>query len=63
VFDLTIKLHRALHCFFIIGWDIAITENGPVVIEGNPLGNILWPQILEGGKKKGFLNYGLYLKI
>jgi hypothetical protein len=55
--DLTIKLHNAYHCFFVIGWDIAITENGPAVIEGNPIGDLIWAQVLEGGKKKEFMSF------
>lgn len=33
--QLAISLHQAIPQLFTVGWDIAITENGPVVIEGN----------------------------
>jgi hypothetical protein len=32
---LAINAHKQLPMFSVIGWDIAITENGPVIIEGN----------------------------
>jgi len=48
--DLTIKLIHQLHHIFrndvrSVGWDIAITENGPSVIEGNAGGDIFIPQV------------------
>ena len=52
---LCILMHQAFHRFFIIGWDIAITDTGPVVIEGNPLNDLLWLQILYGPIKDKFL--------
>jgi hypothetical protein len=33
--DLAIKAHAFLYASCAIGWDIAITEEGPVIIEGN----------------------------
>jgi hypothetical protein len=54
--DLAIDMHKAFHCFFIIGWDIAITESGPVVIEGNPVSSLILEQIIMGGgTKKEFI--------
>ena len=35
-----------------VGWDIAITENGPVFIEGNGLWEISLVQAVHGGMKK-----------
>lgn len=35
VVDLTKKAHTLLYGFCAIGWDIAITETGPIIIEGN----------------------------
>lgn len=54
--NLCIDLHKTFGYFFIIGWDIAITETGPVIIEGNPLHDLLWLQILYGPIKEKFLN-------
>jgi hypothetical protein len=33
--DLAVSFHRALQPIFTVGWDIAITPNGPCVLEGN----------------------------
>ena len=33
--DLACRAHAALHHWAVIGWDIAIVDDGPVVIEGN----------------------------
>jgi hypothetical protein len=53
--ELARQMHKAFHCFFIIAWDIAITETGPVAIEGNPPADIIWIQAYRGGLKKEFL--------
>lgn len=37
-------MHQSFHCFFMIAWDIAITETGPLVIEANPIGDIIYVQ-------------------
>jgi len=55
--ELTKNMHRAFHCFFIIGWDIAITDSGPVAIEGNPLSSIGLEQLFMGGERRRFLRF------
>ena len=57
--ELARQMHKAFHCFFIVAWDIAITETGPVVIEANPPADIIWIQAYRGGLKKEFLRYAL----
>jgi hypothetical protein len=42
--ELTRKMHMTFHCFFMIAWDIAVTASGPVVIEANPIGDIIYIQ-------------------
>lgn len=49
---LAIKLHKFLYRCHSVGWDIAITENGPVFIEGNGWWEISMPQTIHGGLKK-----------
>lgn len=46
--------HRLLFGVHSIGWDIGITENGPVFIEGNDNWEISGPQIGNGGLKREF---------
>jgi len=47
----TIVLLKTLHKIFynlkFIGWDIAITDNGPMVIEGNSVGDVLFEQLIS----------------
>ena len=50
--DQTEKLHEKLSSIRIIGWDIAITEEGPVFIEGNDNPEISGLQTVNGGMKK-----------
>lgn len=45
------KLHNYLYRCHSIGWDVAITENGPVLIEGNSLWEISLVQAVHGGLK------------
>ena len=49
---LAIKLHKLLYRCHSVGWDIAITENGPVFIEGNGWWEISLIQAVHGGLKK-----------
>lgn len=52
--EMVTNMHNIYHCFFIIGWDIAITESGPVVIEGNPVGSLIFEQKIFGGLRNRF---------
>jgi len=47
-----IKAHKLFSKFTIIGWDIAITENGPIMIEGNRIPDLSLHQIHFPLKKK-----------
>ena len=47
-----IELHKKMYRCHSIGWDIAITENGPVFIEGNGLWEISLLQAAHGGLKE-----------
>lgn len=47
-----LKLHERLLPVVVIGWDIAITPNGPVFIEGNDNMEISINQEVNGGLKK-----------
>ena len=46
------KLHEKLSSIRVIGWDIAITTDGPVFIEGNDNAEISGLQTVNGGLKQ-----------
>jgi glutathione synthase/RimK-type ligase-like ATP-grasp enzyme len=45
--DLAINAHRYFSNFKLIGWDIAITDTGPTIVEGNVYPNITGMQLHE----------------
>lgn len=50
--DLACTAHRAFYGIRAIGWDIALTENGPVFIEGNDNFEISLQQACDRPLKK-----------
>lgn len=55
--ELAKRAHRTLSRIYSIGWDIAITPNGPVIIEANrDWGTVAYPA-LYGPNKEKFLLY------
>ena len=50
-------LHEKLSSIRVIGWDIAITDNGPVFIEGNDNPEVSGLQTVNGGLKKQLIRY------
>jgi hypothetical protein len=50
--DMAIKAHEMFPKCAIVGWDIAITENGPLLVEGNGLPDIPVMQICDPFKEK-----------
>ena len=55
--DLAVKLHSYLYRCHSVGWDIAITPDGPCFIEGNGLWEISLSQAVHGGMKKEIGKY------
>lgn len=55
--EMASKLHKYLYRCHSVGWDIAITENGPVFIEGNGWWEISLIQAVHGGLKKQIEKY------
>ena len=45
------ELHSKLYRIHSVGWDIAITQNGPMFIEGNSKWEVSGTQSAEGGVK------------
>lgn len=52
--ELCIKAHNALKGIHSIGWDVAITEHGPILIEGNDNWEISLIQVCNGGVRESF---------
>ncbi len=51
------KLHSQLPYFFVLGWDVAFTPNGPIIIETNNIHRVVHEQIAVGGLKQKFDQY------
>lgn len=49
--EIALRAHKALYGIGCIGWDVAITEDGPVLIEGNDNWEISLMQVCNGGLK------------
>ncbi len=49
--------HRLLYFNFIIGWDVAITESGPIIVEANEKPGMGAVQCLGKGLRKKILEY------
>jgi hypothetical protein len=50
--QLCISAHRLFYNSFVIGWDVAITDLGPVIIEANERPGMNAVQCLDGGCRK-----------
>lgn len=57
--DLCIKAHRLFYFNYIIGWDVAITDNGPLIVEANEKPGMNVAQALGGGLREKVLSYAL----
>ena len=55
--DLCIRAHRLLYFNFIIGWDVAITDSGPLIVEANEKPGMNVAQSLNGGLQKKIFQY------
>ncbi len=54
--QLCIKAHNLLYNNFIIGWDVAITDDGPVIVEANERPGMNIVQSLDGGCRKRIIS-------
>ncbi len=57
VIELVKSCHKKLSVISTVGWDVAIIEKGPIIIEGNDDYDGALLQACTGGKKKVFLKY------
>ena len=55
--ELVTETHTKLALIKAVGWDIAITEKGPVVIEGNSDFDVVILQACTGGKRAEYEKY------
>lgn len=54
--ELCISAHRYCYFQFLIGWDVAITDEGPVIVEANENPGMNAVQIINGGIKEKVVN-------
>jgi len=47
--DLCLKAHQLLYNHFVIGWDVAITDKGPLIVEANEKPGMNAVQCVDGG--------------
>jgi hypothetical protein len=47
--DLCLKAHNLFYFHFVIGWDVAITNKGPVIVEANEKPGMNAVQCIDGG--------------
>lgn len=60
---LCVRAHRLLYFNFIIGWDVAVTDEGPIILEANERPGMNVAQCIEGGlRQKIISNANHYLK-
>jgi hypothetical protein len=55
--DLCKNAHRFLYYMYLIGWDVAITEEGPKILEANEKPGMNAVQCIEGGLRKSLAGY------
>ncbi len=53
--ELCLKAHKLLYFNHIVGWDVAITDNGPVIVEANEKPGMNVVQCIDGGMRKRLL--------
>ena len=54
--DLCLRAHKLFYFNSILGWDVAITENGPLILEVNEKPGMNAVQCVDGGLKKVIKN-------
>ena len=52
---LVLNLHRVFYGFHSLGWDVALTESGPVIIEANEAWLLTFMQAVHGGLRRRYL--------
>jgi hypothetical protein len=55
--ELCLKAHRLLYNNFIIGWDVVITDEGPLILEANEKPGMNAVQCIDGGLRYRIKEY------
>jgi len=55
--ELCTKAHRLLFFNFLVGWDVAITDEGPIIVEANEKPGMNIVQAMDGGLKAKISQY------
>ena len=55
--ELCKRAHRLFYFNFIIGWDVAITNDGPFILEANEKPGMNVAQCIDGGLRRKILEY------
>lgn len=56
--ELALAAHRTLPRIYTIGWDVAVTEDGPIIIEGNAdYGPVTYQSVTGKGERSLFEKY------
>jgi hypothetical protein len=55
--NLCLKAHKLLYFNFLVGWDVAITEKGPLILEANENPGMQVVQCFNGGLREQIRNY------
>jgi hypothetical protein len=58
---LCINAHRLLYFNFIIGWDVAITDEGPMIVEANEKPGLNIAQCIDGGLGEKIIKHALQI--
>ena len=54
--DLCLAAHKMFPYLFLIGWDVAITDSGPLILETNERPGMMAMQLINGGKRSVVYN-------
>ncbi len=54
--EICLKAHQFMFHQFVIGWDVAITDNGPMILEANEKPGMNAVQVIDGGLREIILS-------